>query len=151
MKVSPRNMSYLQWFLHDDVHNTTPENKSIFLKVKLTISCILWYFYLGGRYAPCCFALNNSETVKTVTLTFRSIRWFLIRDIRAKFGIPNLPQFPDVGQNSLGCISDFWISVQSFFFIRVFFHDHSQITGLQGKGEGDSLLPLPSVSQTLRH
>ena len=29
----------------------------------------------------------------------------------------------------------------SFFFIWVFFHDHSRITGLQGKEEGISLTP----------
>ena len=28
-----------------------------------------------------------------------------------------------------------------FFFIRVFFHDHSRITGLQGNGDGISLTP----------
>ena len=33
-----------------------------------------------------------------------------IRDIRAIFGVPNLPQFPDIGQNSDGGISDFQIS-----------------------------------------
>ena len=38
----------------------------------------------------------------------------LIRDVRAKFGIPNSPQSPDIGQNSDGAISDFRISGQSF-------------------------------------
>ena len=41
-----------------------------------------------------------------------------------------------------------------FFFMLVFFHEHSRITGLQGKGGGhliNSLLPLPPASQTLRH
>ena len=33
--------------------------------------------------------------------------------ICAKFGIPNLPQSPDIGQNSDGGISDFRISGQS--------------------------------------
>ena len=32
---------------------------------------------------------------------------------RAKFGIPNLSQSPDIGQNSDGGISDFQISGQS--------------------------------------
>ena len=32
-------------------------------------------------------------------------------------------------------------SKTNFFSIGVFFHDHSQITGLQGKGEGISLTP----------
>ena len=36
-----------------------------------------------------------------------------IRDVRAKFGIPNLPHSPDVGQNSEGGISDFCSSSQS--------------------------------------
>ena len=33
-----------------------------------------------------------------------------MRDIRAKFGIPNSPESPDIGQNSDGGISDFRIS-----------------------------------------
>ena len=53
-------------------------------------------------------SLNNSETVKAVTLALH-----FIRDILAKIGIPNLPQSPNIGQNSDGGISDFWISGQS--------------------------------------
>ena len=33
-----------------------------------------------------------------------------MRDIRAKFGIPNSPESLDIGQNSDGGISDFRIS-----------------------------------------
>ena len=51
--------------------------------------------------------------VKAVTLAFSSIQYYFIRNIRAKFGIPNLPQYPDIGQNSEGGISDFRISGQS--------------------------------------
>ena len=51
--------------------------------------------------------------VKAVTLAFCSIKQDFIRDIRAKFGIPNLPQSSDIGQNSDGGISDFRISGQS--------------------------------------
>ena len=47
--------------------------------------------------------LNNSE---------------LIRDIRAKFAIANLPQSPYVGQNSDGGISDFRISGQSLLKVN---------------------------------
>ena len=36
-----------------------------------------------------------------------------IRDVRAKFGIPNLPHSSDVGQNSDGGLSDFRSSSQS--------------------------------------
>ena len=38
----------------------------------------------------------------------------LIMLIRAKFGIPNSPQSPDIVQNSNGSISDFRVSGQSF-------------------------------------
>ena len=37
-----------------------------------------------------------------------------MRDIRAKFGIPNSPQSPDIGQNWVGGISDFRISGQCY-------------------------------------
>ena len=38
-----------------------------------------------------------------------------------------------------------------FFSIWVFFHDHSQITGLQGKGEGISLTPRYYFHPLYRH
>ena len=31
--------------------------------------------------------------------------------------------------------------IENYYFIWVFFHNHSRITGLQGKGEGISLTP----------
>ena len=36
-----------------------------------------------------------------------------MRNICAKFGIPNLSQSPDIGQNSDGSIFNFWFSGQS--------------------------------------
>ena len=39
-----------------------------------------------------------SETVKAVILTFYSFQLDFIRSIRAKFGISNSPQFPDIGK-----------------------------------------------------
>ena len=36
-----------------------------------------------------------------------------MRNIRAKFGVPDFPQSPDIGQNSDGGISNFQISGQS--------------------------------------
>ena len=51
---------------------------------------------VGGNFTPLLLAfLNNLETVKAVTLVFCSIQQLYIRDIRGKFGIPNLPQSPD--------------------------------------------------------
>ena len=38
-----------------------------------------------------------------------------------------------------------------FFSIWVFFHDHSQITGLQGKGKGISLTPRYFFHPLYRH
>ena len=40
-------------------------------------------------------------------LSFCSIQQHFNRDIRAQFGISNLPQSPNIGQNSDG-MSDFW-------------------------------------------
>ena len=62
---------------------------------------------------PYWFYLNDSDTVKAVTLAFSSVQYHFIRDLCAKFGIPCSPQFPDIGQNSDGGISDFRISGQS--------------------------------------
>ena len=59
------------------------------------------------------FSLNNSKAVKAVTLEFRSIQEHSITDITAKFSIHTSPQSPDIGKNSDGGISDFWISGQS--------------------------------------
>ena len=69
----------------------------------------------GGRVIPppCWFPLNNSEKVKPVTLAFHSLQQRYIRDIHAKFGISNSSQSSDIGQNSDGVFSDFWISSQS--------------------------------------
>ena len=60
----------------------------------------------GVILPPCWFPHNNSEKVKDVTFC-------KIRDFRANFGISNLLQSPDIGQNSDGGISYFWISGQS--------------------------------------
>ena len=48
--------------------------------------------------------------VKAVTLVFCSIQQNFIREIRAKFGIPNLPQSPDIGQISDEGISEFLVN-----------------------------------------
>ena len=56
---------------------------------------------------------NNSKTVKAVTLAFCSIQQHSIRNIRARFGIRNLSQSPDIWKNSDGGISNFQISGQS--------------------------------------
>ena len=48
--------------------------------------------------------------VKVATLEFCSIQKHFIRDIRAKFYIPNSPQSPYIGQNSDGGICDFRVS-----------------------------------------
>ena len=67
----------------------------------------------GFTTPPCWFSLNNSETVQAVTLAFCSFQQIFIRDICAKFGIPNLPHSSDIGQSSDGGISNFRMSGQS--------------------------------------
>ena len=66
-----------------------------------------------SNFTPCWFCLNNSGTVKAVTLAFFSIQYLFIRDIPAKFDVHKFPRSPDIMQNSDGWISDFWISGQS--------------------------------------
>ena len=48
-----------------------------------------------------------------MTLTLYKIQQSCIRDICAKFSIPNLLQSPDIGRSSDGSISNFRISGQS--------------------------------------
>ena len=67
----------------------------------------------GWFYPRCWFFLNNSETVKAVTLVFCSVQQHFIRDICAKFGIPNFSQSLDNDQNSDGGICDCRVSGQS--------------------------------------
>ena len=57
------------------------------------------------------FSLNNSETVEAVTLAFCKVNWIFIRDIRDKFGIPNLTQSPAIGKNSEGSVPIFGILI----------------------------------------
>ena len=40
---------------------------------------------------------KTSQTVKAVKIAIYNIQQHFIRDIRAKFGIPNLIQSPDIG------------------------------------------------------
>ena len=48
--------------------------------------------------------------VKALILLFRYIQQLLIRDTHAKFDIPNLPQPPNMGQNSDRGLFNFRIS-----------------------------------------
>ena len=70
--------------------------------------------FFGSTFTPPNWiSLNNSKMIKFVTLEFYSIYLNSIRDIYAKFGIHNLPQSSNIGNNSGGGISDFRISGQS--------------------------------------
>ena len=51
-------------------------------------------------------------TFMTLLITWMTFRTF--HNIRAKFGISNSPQSPDIGQNAEEDIFSFWISGQSF-------------------------------------
>ena len=71
---------------------------------------------MGGKITPSpppspafWFSLNNSEALKAVTLKAVTFYWRHL----CKFGITNLPQSPNIGENSDGAISGLWISNQS--------------------------------------
>ena len=67
----------------------------------------------ASNFISSWFSLNNPERVKAATLTFCSIQEHFIRDICVKFGIRNLPQSLDIGENSDGGIFDFMVLVIS--------------------------------------
>ena len=61
-----------------------------------------WKFYF-----PCWFSLNNSGTVKVITLSCWNIQKHLITYISAKLCVSNLPQSLYIGKNTDGAIYDF--------------------------------------------
>ena len=87
--------------------------------------------WVRGELSPCWFSLNNSETVNAVTLEFYRIEKHFIRNIFAKFGILNLPQSLDIGQNSDKGITDFRISGQ--FLIKKYCHNSRTSDGIDIK------------------
>ena len=64
---------------------------------------------IWGKGLILLFLLVFPWNIKSIS----SIQQHFIKDIRAKIGIPNLPQSPDIRQNSDKGISDFRISGQS--------------------------------------
>ena len=78
------------------------------------LECLKVCFVFPEFPPPCWFSLKILTAVNPVTLAFWSIQSHFIRDIRAKFGITNLTQSPDIGQNLDEGISNFRISGQSF-------------------------------------
>ena len=64
---------------------------------------------IWGKGLILLFLLVFPWNIKSIS----SIQQHFIKDIRAKFGSPNLPQSPDIRQNSDKGISDFRISGQS--------------------------------------
>ena len=77
---------------------------------------ILTLIWVGwDNFTLCWFSLNNSEMLKWWN---HDILQHFVRDIYAKFGIPNLPQSPDIGQNPDKGISNFWISGRSLIKVN---------------------------------
>ena len=90
-------------------------NKAIAEKfVQRSSLTLIWVEGIDLPTPASVISLNNSKTLNAVTLEFWIIQLHSIRDIHAKFGIHNLSQSPDIGQNSDGGISGFRISGQSF-------------------------------------
>ena len=82
---------------------------------------VFYIFNLGGGgsrkyYPPRCWFFFNNSNGKSCSPGILEHSVTIHRDICAEFGIPNSPQSPDIGQNSDGGISDFWISGQ--FFVK---------------------------------
>ena len=111
-------VSILKNFIIDFYDKNKSQMQFKYLKEYLCGSFCFPYFFImgwverrggGGNFIPpYWFSLNNSEMVKAVILAFCSIQQHFIRDICSKFGIPILPQSPDIVQNSEEGISDFW-------------------------------------------
>ena len=78
----------------------------------LTLIWVGWRGVISPPPPPSGFPLITQIRLKLVTLAFCSIQKHIIRNIRPKFGIPNLPQTLDIGKNTDGGISDFRISAQ---------------------------------------
>ena len=96
-----------------EVQNKIPDTSSLVTTTVLNLNLGVCGGCNFTTPPPSWFSLNNSKTVRAVTLECCSIQYHSIRDTRAKFGIHNFPLSPDIGQNSDGCISDFRISGQS--------------------------------------
>ena len=72
------------------------------VNLNMTFLTIIWV-ELPPSPVRCWFSLNNSETVKPVTLIFCIIQQHhFIIDICVKFGILNSLQSPDIGQIQTG-------------------------------------------------
>ena len=72
------------------------------VNLNMTFLTIIWV-ELPPSSVPCWFSLNNSETVKPVTLIFYIIQQHhFIIDICVKFGILNSLQSPGIGQIQTG-------------------------------------------------
>ena len=94
------------------------------------ICYLVWFQFLKERF---CFL--------TISVENKGGSYWLILYI-----VPNFAKtccFPVI------IILDIKCSI--FFSIRVFFHERSRITGLQGKGEGISLTPHYQFNQHYRH
>ena len=80
----------------------------------------LWTLPPAPQPPACWFSLNNSETVKAITMAFCNIQISFIRNTRVKFDMPNSLQSPDIGQNSERGFSDCQICGQSLIKENVY-------------------------------
>ena len=99
---------YTQWQL-----KLTHTNFAILNSYEAVIYLTLTW--VGSNFTPSCwFSLINWETIKAGILQhFAAFSHIYISDILTWFCVSISPQSPDVGQNSEGGISDFWISGES--------------------------------------
>ena len=90
--------------------------------------------------------LNNSETVKALNLASCRIQKHVIRNIHGKFGIPNLLQYTDIGQNSDEGVSDFRVSSQSL--VKKIFHNSRTNNYIDMGGGGGFATPSLTSMRT---
>ena len=79
-----------------------------------------------------------------------SILGSLVPDIWKQYNASSVIDFIFISWRFITYIT-YLLTQRWFFFYRVFFHDHSQITGVQGKGEGISLTPHYHFHSLHRH
>ena len=77
--------------------------------------------------------IKSSFTSMILFTTCSMLNWFIHQ--LSKF------HYMTISENNDGGVGDMEFSWLFFFAYRVFFHDHSRITGLQRKGKGISLTP----------
>ena len=126
--------------------NRNIQNSSLIMVFFYEIGCFLNLQIYYGLILACYREINIEclKLVKNFVLSMFYHRWQIICESMFCWYADMYEQ--DLIENI--CISESYIS---FFSMWVFFHEHSWITGLQGKGWGISLTPHYHFHPLRRH